>query len=294
MQKIIPFLWFNEQAEEAANFYVSLFNHSSIGFVSRYAENSPGKKGSVMTMSFKINNQDFNVLNGGPYFSLNPSISLFVECETENEIDELWKKLSAKGSILMEFSEYPFSKKFGWVQDEFGVSWQLSLTGGKQKIIPFFMFCGAQYGKAEEAMDFYTSLFQESKCIEIVRYTNDEDGKEGTVKLEKFMIEGQEFMAIDSSFNHPFTFNEAFSLFVNCESQEEIDQLWDKLTSDGGAPGRCGWLKDKFGVSWQIVPTALAKLLHANEGKKSKNVMQALMQMNKLDIQLLEQASENE
>ncbi|HET7628561.1 MAG TPA: VOC family protein [Bacillales bacterium] len=294
MQKIIPHLWFDDKAEEAVTLYTSIFTNARIVETSRYgeagAEVSGRKAGSMMNMTFELAGQRFMALNGGPHFQFTPALSLFVDCETEEEIDMLWEKLSAGGMALMELGEYPFSKKFGWLMDAYGLTWQLSLSGNPQSIAPFFMFVGEQHGRAEEAISFYTSLFDHSKVGRIERYGANETDPEGTVKHASFTLYGQPFMAIDSGFPHAFTFNEAFSLFVNCDSQEEVDQLWNQF-SDGGEPGQCGWLKDKFGVSWQIVPSVLGELMQ-KDPRKSEKVMQALLQMKKIEIAGLTEAYE--
>ena len=249
MQKISPFLWFDGQAEEAANFYTSIFKNSKIQSV------------SPMSASFALARLEFIALNGGPQFKFTPAISFFVKCKTKREIEELWRKLCVGGTALMELAQYPFSEKFGWVQDQFGLSWQLNLTGRAQSTTPFLMFVGKQHGKAEEAMNFYVSLFKDSKVISIERYGAGEEESEGTVKHATFSLNGCEFMAADSGREHPFTFTEAISLFVRCKTQPETDYFWERLSLDG-AKSRCGWLKDKFGVSWQIVPSILGDMLN--------------------------------
>ncbi len=289
MQKITPFLWFNDNAEEAVNLYVSLFKNSKIITAARYdeagAKVSGRPKGSVMTVEFELEGQRFTGLNGGPIFKFTPAISFFVSCETPQEVDKLWKTLSEKGTVLMELAKYPFSEKYGWVNDRYGVSWQLFVGKSPQKIMPCLMFVGKQHGKAEEAMNFYTSLFKNSKIQFVARYEKGED-KPG-VKHAKFSLNGYDFIAMDSGREHPFTFTEATSFLVNCETQQEIDSFWEKLSA-GGETSQCGWLKDKYGISWQIVPTVLGKLF--SDPKKSKKVMEAMLKMTKLDIQQLENA----
>jgi predicted 3-demethylubiquinone-9 3-methyltransferase (glyoxalase superfamily) len=279
MQKITPFLWFNDNAIEATNFYVSVFPNSNI--LSNNGSNT----------TFELEGQVFHALNGGPYFKITPAISFYVNCESNEEIESLWAILSDGGISLMGLGQYPFSEKFGWVQDKFGVSWQLNLAKRTQKITPFLMFVGDQHGKAEEAMNFYTSIFNDSHIGEIKRYGAGEMGAEGTVMHGTFYLNGQEFMAIDSHFPHAFTFTEGLSLFVNCETQEEVDELWEKLT-DGGTIQQCGWLKDQFGVSWQIIPTLLGKLLSDPDPVKSKRVMEAMLQMKKINSEQLVKAYE--
>lgn len=293
MQKIIPHLWFDNQAEEAVSLYTSMFENSKTLNITRYgkagAEVSGRLENSVMTVTFQLDGQEFIALNGGPTFNFTPAISFFVNCGTEQEIDALWEKLSDGGETLMSLSSYPFSDRFGWLNDNFGVSWQLNLASGKQKITPSLMFVGKQHGRAEEAMSLYISLFDHSNMIRVEHYGAEEGEPEGTVKHATFSLLGQEFMAMDSSISHDFTFTEATSFFVNCETQEEVDELWTKLT-EGGEPQPCGWLKDRYGVSWQIVPTVLDELFNDPDPEKSERVARALFQMKKIDIQKLKQA----
>jgi predicted 3-demethylubiquinone-9 3-methyltransferase (glyoxalase superfamily) len=154
-----------------------------------------------------------------------------------------------------------------------------------QKITPFLWFDN----QAEEAAQFYTSTFKNSKILSVSRYGDAGPGPKGSVMVVSFQLEGQQFTALNGG--PLFKFNEAFSFVVSCENQQEIDYYWNKLTSDGGRESQCGWLKDKFGFSWQIVPTALGKLT-SGDPQKANRVMQALLQMKKLDIAALEEAAE--
>lgn len=297
MQKITPFLWFNNNAKEAANFYVSLFKNSKIENITHYGatggEISGKPKGSIMAISFKLDGQDFIALNGGPDVTFTPAVSFFVNCETGQELDELWKSLSDGGSVLMELDKYPFSEKFGWIMDKYGVSWQLNLAKRSQKITPFLMYVGNQRRKAEEAMNFYISLFRDSSLINVVRYGVGENELEGTVKHAIFSLNGQEFMTIESNMDHPFTFTPAISFVVNCETQEEINDLWEKFSKEG-IQEQCGWIKDKYGVSWQIVSVILDQMLGDENTEKSERVMKAMLEMKKINILDLEQAYESQ
>jgi predicted 3-demethylubiquinone-9 3-methyltransferase (glyoxalase superfamily) len=277
MQKITPFLWFDGKAEEAANLYTSIFNKSKIRNV------------SPMSAAFTVAGLEFIALNGGPQFKFTPAISFFVRCKSQQEIDELWRELCATGAVLMELGQYPFSEKFGWVQDRFGISWQLDLAGCAQSINSFLMFVGKRCGKAEAAINFYVSLFKDSKVMSIERYGAGEEEAKGTVKRASFLLNSQQFMAMDSGREHSFTFTEAISLFVRCETQQEVDYFWEKL-SVGGGKSRCGWLKDRFGVSWQIVPSILGEMLDDENDEKSDRVMKAMMQMQKIDSKKLNAA----
>ena len=203
MQSITPFLWFNDQAEEAASFYVSVFRNSKAGEKSYYnediAEVAGRPAGSVMAVDFQLEGQDFIALNGNDDHPFTPAISFFVACETPEEIDRLWQKLSQGGVTLMELGKYPFSEKYGWVQDKFGVSWQLILRERAQKIAPCLLFVGKQAGKAEEAMNLYTSVFPNSRIVSLARYTPEEGPDAGRVKHAIFSLDGQDFSAMTVS-----------------------------------------------------------------------------------------------
>jgi predicted 3-demethylubiquinone-9 3-methyltransferase (glyoxalase superfamily) len=194
----------------------------------------------------------------------------------------------------MPLDKYPFSDKYAWVQDKYGVSWQLILSMGeiRQRIVPSMMFVGKVCGKAEEAINFYISIFKNSKIGNIFRYgANQEPDKEGAIAFADFALGDEWFAAMDSAHAHNFTFNEAISFVVNCETQEEVDYYWNKLIDGGGQESVCGWLKDKFGLSWQIVPSILSKLLNDPDPKKSQRVMQAMLQMKKINIAALQKAA---
>jgi predicted 3-demethylubiquinone-9 3-methyltransferase (glyoxalase superfamily) len=156
-----------------------------------------------------------------------------------------------------------------------------------QKITPFLWFDG----KAEEAMNFYVSVFKNSKAGTVTRYGEAGPGPKGTVMIATFQLEGQDFVAINGG--PQFTFTPAISFFVDCKTQEEVDDLWEKL-SEGGEKSRCGWLKDKFGLSWQIVPSILPELMRDKDPEKSKRVMKAMLQMDKIDIKALKEAYDQE
>lgn len=297
MQKIIPCLWFEGNAEEAVNFYTSLFKKSKSGTIKLYDDASSVPSGlpvgSVLTISFKIYGYEFLALNGGPIFKKNPSISFFTIFENEKELDQVWQKLADGGTVLMALQKYDWSDRYGWVQDRFGVSWQLSLGRKEdvgQYITPSLLFVGRQKGRAEEAVNFYTSLFDDSDITGILKYEKGEGEPENFVKHAQFTLNDEVLMAMDSSLDHPFNFSEGISLIVNCKDQKETDYFWDKFTADGGEESVCGWLKDKFGVSWQIIPKALTEMINDKDPEKSKRVMQAMLQMKKIDVKKLEEA----
>lgn len=294
MQKIVPFLWFDNNGEEAAKFYVSIFENSKLTGGSKYDEtlaNAAGmKENQTAVVSFELDGLEIQGINGGPVFKPTPSVSFFVSCDTTDEADQIWNKLSEGAKVLMEYEKYPFSEKYGWLNDRFGVSWQIFTGKGKQKITPFLMFTGDVVGKAEEAMNFYTSLFENSKVTAAAHYEPGMGDLVEYIVHGEFELDGIQFMAMDSGLEHRFNFSEANSFLVNTDSQEEIDHFWSKLTENGGAPGQCGWLKDKYGLSWQIFPIQLGKFMTDADPEKKKRVTEAMLKMTKLDIAELQKA----
>lgn len=284
MHKITPFLWFENQAEEAVKFYTSIFKNSKTGAIAPYEENgaqaSGQPVGSVMTVEFELEGQKFMALNGGPLYKFNPSISFFVNCADEKEVEELYAKLSPGGSVLMALDTYPWSAKYAWINDQFGVSWQLFVAKGpSQKIVPCLMFTKGGNGKAEEAMKLYTSIFPKSEIKFIARYEEGEPNTKGFIKHAQFSLVGQDFVAMDGGDFHAFDFtNQAISFVVACKDQEEIDTYWKKLTENGGQEVQCGWLMDKFGLPWQIIPVDMDQLL------KTPSAMKAMFGMKKIII----------
>ena len=284
--KIFPCLWFDGQAKAAAAFYCTVFDNSKI------TTDTP------MVVNFELNGQKFMGLNGGPTFTTNPSVSFYVACETEKEVDNLWQKLAEGGTIMMALDKYPWSEKYGWIKDRFGITWQITLDTSNdfgQKIIPSMMFTEKSHGKGNAAIDFYTSLFPNSAVVTKVLYKEGENNyaTAGMIQFSHFKLSGQSFIVMDAGFPQPYTFNEGISLVVDCENQEEVDYYWDKMTADGGAESQCAWLKDKFGVSWQIVPRQLMQLMGDPDREKAGRVMNAMLKMKKIDVQKLQEAALN-
>ena len=291
MQQIVPHLWFDKEAKEATAFYTSLLPDSKIISAS-VIKDTPS--GDCDVISFQLGGHEFMAISAGPHLKFNPSISFIIVCETVEELDKLWSELSAGGKALMELGEYPFSKRYGWTADKYGITWQVILADGhykyKHKITPTLMFVGDVAGKAEEAMNFYISVFPDSKLGAMTRYpAGMEPEKEGTIMHGAFELVGQEFFAMDSANKHDFKFNEAVSLMVYCDTQEEIDYYWGKLSAVPEAE-QCGWLKDKYGVPWQIVPTAMNKMMERGDKEATARVTKAFLAMKKFDIAALERA----
>ncbi len=289
MQKITPHLWFDREAKEAALLYTSLFKDSRIVSTSTL-QNTPS--GSVDMVVVELSGQRFTLMSAGPLFKFNPSISFLIACKTKEEVDRFWQGLSKQGLVLMELGSYPFSPWYGWVQDQYGVSWQVMQMGNRQwsqKIIPTLMYTGKQAGKAEEAIQFYTSVFHHAAIKDVLRYeTGEEPDVAGTVKHASFQLEDQDFAAMDSAREHQFSFNEAISFVVHCTTQKEIDHYWI-LSADPKAE-QCGWLKDRYGVSWQIVPTVLEEMLQDKDPEKVARVTESFLKMKKFDIADLRKA----
>lgn len=290
MQKITPHLWFDKEAKEAAELYTSIFKESKIKNLTTL-HNTPS--GTVDLLTIELLGQEFRLISAGPLFKFTPAVSFLIACDTKDEVDALWNELSKGGSALMELGEYPFSERYGWTQDRYGLSWQVMFMGEREikpSITATLMFVGEQCGRAEEAINFYASVFHNTKVGHILRYgKNEEPDKEGTIKHADVALEGESFAVMDSARTHNFTFNEAISFTVHCDTQEEIDYYWAKLSAERKAE-QCGWLKDKFGLSWQIVPTIMDEMLNDKDKAKVSRVTEAFLKMKKFDIAKLKEA----
>jgi predicted 3-demethylubiquinone-9 3-methyltransferase (glyoxalase superfamily) len=286
-----PHLWFDTQAKAAAEFYVDIFPNSAVQHLTVLRDTPSGDCDLV---TFTLAGQPFQAISAGPFFPLNPSVSFTVHCATAEEVDALWARLSDGGVALMPLDAYPFSPHFGWVQDRFGVSWQVILgespAGAAQRIVPSLMFTGDNFGKALAAINFVHCDLPRFRS----RAGDAQPGRAGkrtcgTVMTANFALEGQWFAIFDSGYAHGFNFNEAISFIVNCETQAEIDHYWEQLSAVPEAE-QCGWLKDKFGLSWQIVPTSMDVLMREGSPTQVASVTQAFMPMKKLDIAAIERA----
>ena len=292
MQKITPHLWFDKEAKEAAEFYTSFLPDSKVTNITTLHDTPSG---DCDVVSFELAGQPFMAISAGPLFKFNPSVSFHVKCKTKEEVDAIWEKLSSGGKVLMPLDAYPFSERYGWIEDTYGLSWQVIYAGNneiQQTITPVLMFVGTVCGKTEEAVTFYTSVFHNANTFFLTRYgKGEEPDKEGTVKYAAFTLEGMEFGAMDSARDHAFAFNEAISFLVPCETQAEIDYYWEKLSADPQAE-QCGWLKDKFGLSWQIWPTAIGEMMKNGTREQIDRITQAFLPMKKFDLATLQRAYE--
>jgi predicted 3-demethylubiquinone-9 3-methyltransferase (glyoxalase superfamily) len=292
MQTITPHFWFDKEAKEAAEFYTSLLPDSKVTNITTLHETPSG---DCDVVSFELAGQPFMAISAGPLFKFNPSVSFHVKSKTKEEVDAIWEKLAAGGKVLMPLDAYPFSERYGWIEDQYGLSWQVIYAGSneiQQKITPVLMFVGPVCGKTEEAVSFYTSVFPNANTFFLTRYgKGEEPDQEGTVQYVAFTLEGMEFGAMDSARDHHFAFNEAISFLVPCDTQAEIDYYWQKLSADPKAE-QCGWLKDKFGLSWQIWPTAIGEMMKNGTREQIDRITQAFLPMKKFDLATLQRAYE--
>jgi predicted 3-demethylubiquinone-9 3-methyltransferase (glyoxalase superfamily) len=294
-QKITPNLWF-DGAKEAVDFYLSAFPNGNIISTIYYPKTAEEGladfqlefAGKELSIDFEIGGLKFTAINGGPDFKFNPSVSFMVNFDPSRDeqarehLDELWEKLADGGKVLMPLDEYPYSKHYGWIQDRYGLTWQLILTDPEGEprpfIIPALMFSGENTNRAEEAVNYYVSLFKNAKMGTLARYAEATGpAKQGSLMFADFTLDGQWFAAMDSGEEQSFTFNEAVSFMVSCKDQAEIDYFWEKLSTVSESE-QCGWCKDEYGLSWQIIPENMEELM------KKPDAFVKLMQMKKIVI----------
>ena len=260
-QLITPAIWCDGTADEAARFYADVFREGSV------VEHVPGLAATVSIHGFRL-----SLINGGDQYAPNPSISCILnfdpllfgsEEQARTYLDELYERLSA-GGVLMELGEYPFSHRYAWVRDRFGMTWQLMLTdpAGEPRpfILPSFMFGGTNHANAEEATETWIALFDDSRRGVLYRYEEGGPMAAGTVMFTDFTLRGTWMSARDSGASHDLTFTPGVSMIVSCRDQEEIDRYWTRLSAVPEA-GRCGWCVDRWGVSWQVVLRNIAELM---------------------------------
>ena len=246
---IYPALWFDNQALEAFEFYCSVFPNSMI-----LEHNQTVVKAS-------LSNQCFIGINGGPYFLPNPAISFTVICDSREEINALWQKLILGGASIIDLGHYSWNAYYGWVQDQFGYTWQLQLGNGsktQQHILPNLLFCGMHQNQCSQALQYYQKIFPEFQRHQLLRYPSGD--LEGKIQNSIFSLNHLKFIAKDSPHKHIFDFNESVSFVIPCKTQQEIDYYWNYFT-EHGSESWCGWCKDVFGISWQVIPNNLAQIL---------------------------------
>jgi predicted 3-demethylubiquinone-9 3-methyltransferase (glyoxalase superfamily) len=294
MQTIVPHIWINRVADDATDFYLSALPDTTV--VDRWTYPTEGLldfqqefAGQPLTVEFDIAGYRLAMINAGDEFTPTPAISFFLNFDpsqrddARGDLDRTWARLTEGGQILMELGEYPFSPHYGWVADRYGVNWQLMLTDPEGDprpfVVPNLMFCGPAQNKAHEAVDFYASVFPEASVGTRVHY-DEATGPVTTdsVVFSEFQIRGEWLTAMDSAVEQPFTFTPGISLLFNARGQEEIDRLWSALSANPEFE-QCGWLQDRYGVSWQIAPDNLNQLL------ERPGAYQKLMDMKKIVIE---------
>jgi predicted 3-demethylubiquinone-9 3-methyltransferase (glyoxalase superfamily) len=295
MERIYPCLWFDGGSEEAAELYKKTFKNSREIGRTHYTEASSDvarmSKGAVMTIDLELAGRRVQILNGGPgVYEQTSSTSLFVMCGSKEEVDAIYKSLSPGGKTLMELGKYPFSERYAFFADKFGVHWQVSVEEGKsQRIAPCIIFGGAQQGSGPRAKDFYLSLFKDSTSVVDVRYGKDQGGKEGSLMFGHVQLDGSDLLLMDSGGSMDMKISGGISLVINCKNQAEVDRFWDAIAKCGQEI-QCGWIADEFGIQWQVVPEEVDKYFNDRDPARTNKAFQAMLQMKKLDIEKLKQA----
>ena len=290
MQRFIPHLWYDGAAEEAARLYAGLIPGSSLGRIARFGkvgqEVHGQPEGRVLTVEADLGGTRVVALNGGPAFRFAPSFSLFVALPERAEVDRVWAGLIEGGEALMPLDAYPWSPRYGWLRDRWGLGWQIHQgdpAAAGRRVRPCLLFGGEMAGQAEAAIAAWTAVFPGSAPGEAMRH-----GAEPGLAYGPFTLGGEAFLALDSR-DAPGGFTEAASIGVMCDDQAEVDRLWRALSADPEAEA-CGWLKDRFGLSWQIIPRALPGMMADPDQARADRVMAAVLPMKKPDIAALEAA----
>lgn len=286
---IIPYVWYDKEAKIAAEYYVTIFKNSKILNTTILSETPPG---DTEVVSFELEGLRFEAISAGPYFKLNPSVSLMVYCDSKEEVNRIWKHLADGGVPLMPLTEYPFSQWYGWIQDQYGLSWQIMYVEEEpaQKIKPSFLFSNGVCGKAKEAIEFYTEIFEDSEIMDVSEYQEGEAiDPNAKTKYAEFKLNGMDFIAMDHGECDDFTFNEAFSMMVLCKDQKEIDYYWEALSVVPEAEN-CGWLKDQYGFSWQIVPYRYYEMMDQGTKEQIQRISEEILKMKKINLEVLEEA----
>jgi predicted 3-demethylubiquinone-9 3-methyltransferase (glyoxalase superfamily) len=269
-----PCLWFESGAKEAADFYCSVFKDA------RILSESP------IVATFELSGTKFMALNGGPMYRVNPAVSYFVYCGSDTEIDRIYAALAEGGQVLMALDTYDWAEKYAWLTDRYGVSWQLDRDdiNSTQKIVPSFLFANEKMALVKRAMTHYAGIFKSSRILLEAPYPESADVPDGMLLFAQFKLNDFIFNAMSSTYPHEFDFTHGNSFVIECETQDEIDHYWNRL-GEGGEFSMCGWLADKYGISWQVIPAVLAELMADPE--KGPRVVQAFLKMQKFDIEAL-------
>jgi predicted 3-demethylubiquinone-9 3-methyltransferase (glyoxalase superfamily) len=277
---IYPCLWFDHNAQQAVECYQTIFDEVHL------LHNTP------MVVTFEINGTKFMGLNGGPQFKFTPAVSYFVYCGGSKEkIDSLYKALSQDGKIVFPLDKYDWSPRYAWVEDKYGVNWQLDIEAinNSQKIVPCLLFGNEHAGDVKAAMEHYMKIFDDSSVLMQWPFPKEMNQPEGALLFAQFKLRNFIINAMSSPTPQPYGFSEANSFVVECDTQEEIDHHWNHLLADGGQESMCGWLKDKFGVWWQIIPSELPQLM--SNPATAKQVSEVVMKSKKFNLDELRRAA---
>lgn len=293
LSTIVPYLWFDNEAIEAAEFYTSVFPDSQIRTTSVYKQDGE----TIQEVAFDLGGQSFFSINAGPLWKINPAISFMVNFDpsvmddAKQSLKSLWQKLSEGGKALMPLDAYDFSPLFGWVEDKFGVSWQLILTdpGGDPRpfIMPAIMFTEQAQATTLAARRHYLDVFEHTEEGLLVPF---EEGQSlGEIMFSDIKLENLWYVLSDSFGLHDFSLNGAISFMLQCDTQDQVDYYWHHLSADPSEE-QCGWLKDKNGVYWQIVPRRFLAMIREGSGEQVRRVMEKMQASKKLVIAELEEA----
>jgi predicted 3-demethylubiquinone-9 3-methyltransferase (glyoxalase superfamily) len=295
-QRIVPCLWFDDEAEAAASRYADAFPNARVDAVAHFPRSGPNPAnmppGSVLTVDVTLAGFRVTLVNGGPIFRPNPSLSFHVRLPDAAAVDALYAVLADGGMDLMPLGEYPWSPRYAWLQDRYGVSWQVMARPdvATPSIVPALMFAGPHHGRAREAMAAYSTVFPGSSVRHVEDFVEGEGGEVGTVKHAELELLGEPIVVLDGGAFHAFGFDEGASLQVLCADQAEVDRMATALAADGGEEGPCGWVRDRFGLWWQVVPEAVTGWLTSGDEAGRDRVFQALMPMKRIDVATLERA----
>lgn len=300
MQKIVPNLWFAGDAEEGGEFYARAFEDARSEVISRYpteglVDFQREMAGAALTVDVVIAGFRLTLINAGPEFRPDSGVSFMVTFDPSTDADarahlgETWARLADGGTVKLDLGEYPFSPYYGWIEDRFGVNWQLILGDPDRPagaaVMPALLFGGASQNQARAAVEQYTTLFADARVDMVSEYPSDTGpAPAGAVQFCSFTLEGQWFVAMDSGVEQRQSFTPGVSLAIACADQAEIDRLWAALSRVPDAE-QCGWCVDEFGLSWQIVPAAMGELI------TSPGAYRALMDMKKISIADLQAAA---
>lgn len=289
MRQIAIQLCFNDQAEEAVKFYTSVFDNSEI----TREIHLPMPNGDTVAYDFMIENQAFSAFNGGPDFKMNPSFSVMVALDTADEVDALYEKLAEGGKDLMPLDKYPFSDRYAWVEDQFGLTWQLMASKGmpaNHKVRVSLLFAGQYCGKAEQALNYYADIFQGAEPGHINYYQEGEaQDDRAKVNFAELNVGDQQLVFMDHGFGSDEEFTQAISFLIVAGAQSEVDYYWEKLSAHEEAEAM-GWLQDEYGVSWQVVPQAYFQIMETATEEQKKRVLDKLVKMKRMNVARLENA----